>query len=543
MNHIELTNPKSKGFPLRKAEPFIFWIMLLGGLIPLITHKYFVTLDGPSHLYNGYLVKYLLSGDYPAISQLFTMNPFPVPNWFSHFLFTTLGIVLPGLLAEKVVLFLYLFFTPLLFRKLILFIAPENRVFSWLMILFVHNQNFYFGFFNFSFGILFMFLTLHYYIRNQNKDTFRTQFLLCCLFLLLYFSHLMVFMVTFILLIILSAEDIVISNSGGGISVSGLKQAARRAFRVPVAALPAILLTLGYLFRTGIDYNPERLPFQKLVEWIADIRPLLAIRYGFPWKSYTYLLFIVLVIMILFQMTLFLRRNWKKKEILSNQPRSLTIGPAFVFLLFTLGFLIFLFIMPNFNLISERLIFFFFLFLITWLSILHFPRWVHYTMAIVVIVFHISFTRMYHHTIGGYSEKAMKLVEVTRDMQPGEVILPLNYNEKWNFMHISGYVGTDHPCAILDNYEAWLPWFPVQWNRDQYDIGNTEDTYIHTEAPDFFTLKPKRSIPEIIPNILLIYRTDSGVTDIPANISAILDKSYIKVSENDFCALFRIKNQ
>lgn len=517
--------------------------MLVGGLIPLVTHRYFVTLDGPSHLYNGYLIKFLLSGDYPALTQLFTINAYPVPNWISHFLITSFGIILPGFLTEKAVLFLYLFFTPLVFRKLILQIAPDNKVFSWLMILFVHNQNFYFGFYNFSFGILFMFLTLIYFIRNPQADRFRNLFMLFCLFLLLYFSHLMVFIVTFMMLILLSAEGIIISNSGRGISVSGMKQSVRKAFRVLLAASPALLLSVIYLFRTGIDYIPEKLSFQKLVEWIVNIRPLLAIRYGFPWKSYTYLLFAVLVTMILVQIARLFSRSRKNKEVLADQTRYLTINPALVFLSFTLGFLFFYFVMPNFNLITERLIFFLYLFLITWLAVLNFPRWVHYTMAIVLIVFHISFTRMYHHTIGGYSAKAVKMEEVIREIQPGEVILPLNFNEKWNFRHIAGYVGSDHPFAILDNYEAWLPYFPVQWNRDQYNPGNPEDTCINPEAPDWFTLKSKRGSTEIIPNILLIYRTDTVVTQIPANITAILEKSYNKVVENDFCALFRVRKK
>lgn len=52
-------------------EILLFYSMVIVGLIPLLTRKYFVTSDGPAHLYNGVLIKALISGNYPEINHIF----------------------------------------------------------------------------------------------------------------------------------------------------------------------------------------------------------------------------------------------------------------------------------------------------------------------------------------------------------------------------------------------------------------------------------------------------------------------------------------
>lgn len=108
LKNIPLKSPikKKTRFLNDKQESFLFWLLLLAGLIPLMTHRFFVTLDGPAHLYSGLIIKSLLFDPHGAIGRLFTINPFPVPNWTSHFLFTLFGTFLPGYLTEKAVIFL-----------------------------------------------------------------------------------------------------------------------------------------------------------------------------------------------------------------------------------------------------------------------------------------------------------------------------------------------------------------------------------------------------------------------------------------------------
>lgn len=550
-NQQALTGIKNNEHFLTRTETVIFYLLLFSGLIPLFVNKYFVTLDGPSHLYNGFLIKSLISGEYPEINNLFRLNSFPVPNGISQFLFLIFGLFLPDFLTEKIVLFLYLFFTPFIFRKLILFLSPSNRVFSWFMILFVHNQNFYFGFFNLSFGILFFFLTILYFFKYGKELRNHHVFALAGLLLLTYFSHLLVFLISFFFLLFLTLSSVGISRIANRISFTGLKKATRKTLRIMLAALPALALTFLYLIKfESLENNPQRLDIKLLIEWILDIRPLLALRYGFPWKTYTLFFFIFLMVMTLTQMIPSLR-GYSKKDNNSNKPTDNIRIATPVLILFTLGSLVLFLTIPNVILLSERLILFFFLFLITFLAIQKYPEWIHYTAAIILIVVHIAFTRMYTFTLAKYSKEVTHIKEAVRAIEPGEIVLPLNYNDKWIFMHISGYAGTGNPLALLENYEAGHTWFPVRWNSSPYQIGFLDKSdaeniiltckkFVNKEAPDYFSLVSDGSIIKPILYVLVIKDPVNNDSLIPECVQQILDKSYSVQSINSFCTLYHL---
>ena len=154
------------------------------------------------------------------------------------------------------------------------------------------------------------------------------------------------------------------------------------------------------------------------MEWILDIRPLLALRYGFPWKMFTTVLFLFLMVMTFIQGRViagFIRKN-ERKENLTVENR------AFQTLCFlsTTGFLVLYLLLPNTMLLSERLVLFFFLSLITWLASGKYPRWTHKAAVVILVVVHIAFTRMYMYTEKGYSMKVRNI------FQPGTMETQLN---------------------------------------------------------------------------------------------------------------------
>ncbi len=101
-------------------ESYFFWVVVLFTLLPVLTTKYFITLDGPSHLYNANLIKELLLGKNQLIKDLFQFNPIPVPNWSGHFIMAFFCWLFPAFIAEKLLLVIYLVFTPLFFRRIVL---------------------------------------------------------------------------------------------------------------------------------------------------------------------------------------------------------------------------------------------------------------------------------------------------------------------------------------------------------------------------------------------------------------------------------------
>jgi hypothetical protein len=539
---------ESKSF--KYAETFLFYLMVVAGIIPLLAHKYFVTLDGPAHLYNGILIKSLLAGNCPAISEIFRMNPFPVPNCFSHCLFALFSTVLPGYLTEKVVIFLYLFFTPVIFRKLVLHLAPGNAIFSWFMVLFVHNQNFYFGFYNLMFGILFLFLIIFYFYKYCGEIRLKQIIILAVLFLLTYFSHLFTFFISLAAVLVISLGMVTTERTQDGMKISGIRIHVSNTVKVFLAALPALVLTLLYLFKIDSVEQGVRPELKELVEWIFNVRPLLAISYNPNWRVYTQLLFFLFVLMLLTHSVLWI---WKysRKEGNSIIFKGKIHRQALIWFGFTTAFLLLYLILPNAILLTERLILFFFLFLITWLAILHYPKWIHFLSFITVVTVHYVFTGMYYKTEGELSGDIVKLKETVSQVEEGSLLLTLNYNDNWLHVHTTGYIGCDKPMAVLENYEAGLAWFPVQWNLTHYQLGFLNewgvenkkvlcDKYLQPEAPDIFSLKGNDNHIVPIPYILITGNLETNKDNFPPCLLKILDTSYTTLEHNNFCTLFRM---
>jgi hypothetical protein len=535
---------------IRYFETILFYIVVIAGMIPLFAHKYFITLDGAAHLYNGILIKTLIAGNYQNINDIFQLNPFPVPNCLVHYLFALFSTVLPGFLTEKAVLFLYLFLTPIIFRKLVLHLAPGNAIFSWLMVLFVHNQNFYFGFFNLMFGILFLFLAIFYFYKYCGQIKLKQIFILAILFLLSYFSHLFTFLISLAVLAVLSLGMVSVEPAQQGLKISGIRKNLVNTLKIIIAALPAIILTLLYLIRIDSVENAPRPELKLLFEWIFDIRPLLAISYGFPWKSYTYLLFLLFLVMLITHLVSWIRKYSRKQgdSIIFSGRISIT---ALIWSMFAVGFLLLYLILPNAILLTERLILFFFLFFITWLAILKYPKWVHIVAFVVILTIHFVFTKMYFNTIGELSKEIVELKESVNKVETGSILMTLNYNDNWLHAHTSGYIGCDKPVAVLENYEAGLAWFPVQWNQHHYQLGFLNDwgvdnkkivcdKYLQPEAPEIFSLKGNDNRIMPVPYILITGNMEKNRDNFPPCLTRILEKSYTMIDHNNFCTLFKL---
>jgi hypothetical protein len=535
----------------KNYENLFFYCLLIIGLAPLFTQKYFVTLDGPAHLYNGVLIKSLLQGNYPEINHVFQFNTFPVPNWIGHFLFAFFSLFLPDYLTEKMVLFLYLFITPFIFRKLVLFLAPENKTFSYLMILFVHNYLFYLGFFNLSFGILAMFLTLYYYYKHREEISVRNVPILSGLMLLTYFSHLLPLMILLFILIILPFGMTKVQWTSEGIVISNIKPVFKNLIRILLAALPALILTAIYLIKIDSVEDVTRTKLTEIFPWILYIKPLLTLKVGFPWKTYTLVLFLLFIVLAITALLTWIKTSTEKNDDRLIFKGRLRCDPIF-WLTFSIGFLLLFLILPNTNLLSERLIFFFYLFFILGLALLHYPKWIHYTALMIILVIHFSFTIKSIKLLGSFSSDVELLKEATNEIEPESLILTINNNDNWRYMHISGYIGSDRPMAVLENYEAGLQWFPLKWNPDYYQVADINEwnvkenktlsqLFFNRENPNVFSLKTKKNSITAIPYVLVLGPLDSHPEKVTAEAREVLDRFYIEQKKNSFCTLYILK--
>jgi len=144
--------------------------LILIYLIPIWVITYFPSQDGPSHLYNAQILKEYNNSDY-KFSEYYDLNLKIFPNWFSHAFLAGLMYVFPPLIAEKLLISIYIILFPLSLFYLINAVNKGNTSFGILGFLFIYNYLFHMGFYNFALSIPLFFFVLGYWWKN--KDSFR----------------------------------------------------------------------------------------------------------------------------------------------------------------------------------------------------------------------------------------------------------------------------------------------------------------------------------------------------------------------------------
>lgn len=539
-----------------RLESFTFWSLVVVGLIPLIFTKYYLTLDGPAHLYNGNIIKELLLGNYSAFSDLFKFNALPVPNWISHFMVACLNMVFPDFLSEKIVMGSYLVLFPYFFRKIILWFAPQNKAFSYLGVLFAHNHLLYFGFFNMIFGLVAFFATTYFILNNINRTNFKQIVTLSMLFLLVYFSHIFILMVTIIVALLLPLASLKIEKSENEIIVSNWSLFCTKLKVILIAIIPAIIFTGIYLFNVDSLQQADRMDMKLMFNWMIDIRPLLPLCYCADRKYFTHVLSALFLLMMVTNFYFLIKNNSRISEgkFYIQWPKpTFSIVWALLFMAFT-GLL---FIVTNANLLPDRLVILAFIFLCFWLATQTYPRWIHKTAVFIIVVIQLFFSFYFTRTMIPNSRQIELIKEATLHIEPGSLLLPFNYlsNENWLHGHSSDYLGSGKPIVVIENYEAQLKWFPLNWNLkgpyelapiNQWGVDNkkiTGDFYSNPLHPDVFSLPKLDGKFQEIPYAVIIGTVPNDTDPDYQKIKLILDKSYSLTFQNEFCRLYRLGKQ
>ncbi len=177
------------GLSNQKVVNRLFYSLLFLHLIPLFFGKYFLTQDGPSHLYNAFVFKDLICHPHSVFANYFEINKVPNPNWLVTVFYSLFMMVFPAFVAEKIFLVIYVLFLPLSFRFLIRQINPNSSFIALLIFPLIYNITLYLGFFNFCFSIILFFYATGYWLKYQGLISIKRFFVFLFLVTLTYFSH------------------------------------------------------------------------------------------------------------------------------------------------------------------------------------------------------------------------------------------------------------------------------------------------------------------------------------------------------------------
>lgn len=439
----------------RPHEPLWFLLMGLLHLLPVLLLTPFLTLDGPAHLYNAHLIHQLMrEGTEGLISDYFSFNSFPEPNWSGHLVLVALMNFMSPLSAEKVFLIVVLLSTLYGYRNLILKIEPSAVWATWLLFPLLYNFPFLLGFYNFCLALaLLPWLLIAWLSMHQKNSSLGAWFGLSIGLLVLYFSHPVVF-----LLFGVSAGMVVICNA------ETRRDLFTKCRYLVGSMLPGLLLFAAYMIANGIGgYKGDvvRLPLAKLVEDILSSRMLIV--YDFTIEQPFALLYTVLMVALSVPAL-------RYRTVQRFQRASMMLSLFSLLLVFLLPDN-----MASGGILTVRLILWFFLCWIIWLSTLRVPE--SYTVAAAILSVFLSSGMMYLHfsTQKALSGDAAAFVRSSNQIQASSTVLPINYSGNWMHANVASYLGLGKDVVLLDNYEADYELFPIVWQKDmkpELHLGN-----------------------------------------------------------------------
>jgi hypothetical protein len=427
---------------INKTEPFLFYVTIILLTAPIFCYDYFVTNDGPAHVYNANLIQHFFGIYHQQISALFNFNTSIEPNWIGHFILIIFKSFTSGAFSEKLLIASIFALFPITMRNLVITLNKDNAWLAWLSVPFAFHFMILLGFYNFSIGIVLFILAINYAIKSEFEFKGKQVFILILLSLALYFSHLIVYALFFLFVslgILLKRK----SNLKSLATFIGLQ-------------IPFLLFCLLFVLHHSKGKTADALELEVLFDWLLKARPLIVYNeLEEAWFGYTYNLIIVI---ILCSGIIFSRLKKIKMSSTSNFLQCL----AFMFFM-----LILFFVAPN-ELVSGgflniRMLLLFYIFLIACLSMFTYPKIIAFPILLVLLSITAFQQNKKFTNLNVLSAEASELTSIQNHVKEGKTMIPLNYSKNWLHTNLSSYIASDKLILLFDNYEANTPHFPLKW--------------------------------------------------------------------------------
>jgi hypothetical protein len=227
--------------------------------------RYYLTQDGPSHLYTAVVARDLLRADSPYAS-VYMYHPDMVSNWGTTVLFNASLLVFGPMFAERAIatlcILLGFFGIAYLIRSLDPAAPPWTP-----MINFLTNTWFlWIGFYNFYLGMVLCPFVVGYYIRHSRSMTWRQVAIVSGSLVLLFFTHVLPVGLSVMAICLLGLWMHVLSPL---IARQSLGPSIRPVGALVVVVAPATLLCLSFLQ----TWNPDQI-YDPALEWAWSSFPM-----------------------------------------------------------------------------------------------------------------------------------------------------------------------------------------------------------------------------------------------------------------------------
>jgi hypothetical protein len=173
-------------------------------LLPIWIFRYFPTQDGPSHLYNAFVLSHYFDASSVVTHTYFVLNARLFPNWTTYVVMALLVRILPPLIVQQIVLSLCVIAIPAAVIYLQKSFKPAADATALLGVLLAFSYIFFMGFFNFIVGAALFIFTTGFFWRRRNT---RYIYALYALLIVIYLSHGLAFAATLMAISILAVTE------------------------------------------------------------------------------------------------------------------------------------------------------------------------------------------------------------------------------------------------------------------------------------------------------------------------------------------------
>lgn len=494
MNSVTATNPPelAQASPLSgtcrglsRWEPALFLGLIAIHLAPIWMFTYLPTTDGAAHVASADVMRRYHDPGLDVFRKYYFVSGAPVPNLIGHVLLAGFLSLVKPVVAEKLLVSLYLVLFPLGLRYAASALGRRAGLLGYLAFPMCYSFLLGQGFYNFCLSLGVFLVVVGYWVRIRDRLGPWRGILLAVLLAVLYTCHLFSLMMACGTVALL-AGWLWLSQwwQGGGIRGAGLRRLAITA----AAMAPVTMMALLYKPVTrGFEYKADD-------QWSikGDIASLLQFTTMVSYRKNEAILggAVVAVIGALALWAAYVkitRKVWR---------------PADVLLLIPLGLLGLYFKAHDGNSIHfyvpQRAMFYLFLTLILWLAAQPLTARVRAGAAGMAAL--IALAMLASHALK-YREFAPQLAEFVgagEQIQPNTTFLPLIFAPQGRgamakptsvdvapFYMASGYIAVARQSVDLRNYEAKTDHFPVRFRPEL-------NPYLHLAVEDGLDRIPPR---------------------------------------------------
>jgi len=441
-------------FTKRNGLKIIIFCLILVYLIPIWIVTYLPTQDGPSHLYNAKILKEYNNPNY-KFNEYYDINLKILPNWFSHTFLAGLMFIVPPLIAEKLLISIYVILFPLSLFYLINAVNRGNITFGVLAFPFIYNYLFHMGFYNFVISIPFFFFAMGYWWKNRDSFRYGNVIILNLLIWLVFFCHLVSYLLALISIFVLSLAYY---------RKKIKKTILSFCYLIPSYIPFAIYALSSDFLRSG----KTPLGFWQLPQLIIDFISMK------PLVSYNKHEFIINYILFAFMAYLFFYTLFREKMKLKDNIIQMKLGHGDYFLLISVLTLLLYFFMPSSmgggGFITDRFFLFPFLVILPWFGVkqgkIH--RYILLAFIIALCIVNVVYVTYCYISLDDDMKEFTSEIGL---IEKNKLILPLPldpYGKSYRigiFFNSFGYYCLSNGGISLGNYEAGTFYFPTKYKE------------------------------------------------------------------------------